>query len=670
MPLVLDVAASTAAAALVLAVPGLPTILALRPRPLPALAMLTPVSLVTIALAAPLAHALGLSWSPLIPLVLGLALGVVVALVRRGLGVVRPSLCEGPAPDPSQHRRAAIVLGLVLGGAAVLVRGLHGMDGIEAISQTYDGIFHLSGVRAILDAHDASPGVVASVNLPEGRSGYYPALWHQLVSLTVMLGGQSLPLSSNVLMLIVAAVVWPLGVVALTASSTDVGPGGLFAAGALTGAVFAFPLALMTWGILLPNLLSTALLPLVVLIAAQVLGLSPPHRRMLTPLQLGVLVPGVALAVVLAHPQGIHASLVIVLPMALWATVRALAARTRVLLPLLVSLLLIALVPVAWFHLRPSRAASAWKPLADVPSGLAEGLGLSGAAVHASRPMAIAMVIAVLLLVLARRGRWLLPPLALALALYTVAAAVHDPDLRYLLTGPWYTDSFRLAAIIPVVGIPVLAVGIDRAGALAATVVDRRRRRPSARTGSADTGREDHSLVASAVAGAVVVVLLASAAVSPAARDQNGLMARYWQHPNVLSSQERAVMSHAAEVVPADAAVIADPWGGGSLFWALEGRRVVVATPGAALEGDDALLLRRLGDIGTDPAVCDAAARQDARYLFVSHETTLWHYRSPDLGPEKAAASGQATLLDRQGKVSLWRLDPCRGSDGHLELTD
>jgi hypothetical protein len=688
--MLLACAAAFLAALLVLVVPGLPLVLALRLRPLTSLAMLAPASVTVVTVSAQAAHLLGVRWSLLVPLLGGLvagALALALGRMLRGLGARRRAGSsprraddEGTAtptgatavgsagaveatgstaapPAPARGRTLALVLGLGLGGTAIVVRALHGMGDPAAITQTYDGIFHLNAVRAILDAQDASPGTVSTVNLPAGERGYYPAAWHQLASLVVMASGQSIPLASNALMLVVAAAVWPLGILALVATCTRTGPVGLFAAGALTGTAFAFPLALMTWGLLLPNFLSTALLPLVVLVAAHALGLAPPGRGRLAARSLVVLVPVVALAVVAAHPQGLHAALVLTLPMALWAAIAGIAGipdrlgsgrRTRpIALPLGALVVLLGAVPVAWLHLRPTRGASSWAPHSDIATALAAGLGMSGQRVLPALLPAVLVGLAVLVVAARSRARWMLPPLAASVGLYVVAAAVTDRELRYLLTGPWYTDAFRLAAIIPVLAIPVLALGFDAAG-------------------SAVRGR---AILARLVVAVPVLALLAGAVLGPAARDQNALMGTYWRQPNAVSADERALLTHAATVVPADARIIADPWTGGSLVWALGDRQVVAPTPGSALDADDRLLLRDLGRIGSDPAVCDAAARENARYVFTSGERNLWHRRSANHGPADAVRAGAATQVAQVGPASLWRLDPCRGTDGELELT-
>ncbi|MGO3504119.1 MAG: DUF6541 family protein, partial [Brachybacterium tyrofermentans] len=90
---VLGVLAALLATLAVLVVPGLPAVLALRLRPLTGVAVLAPVSLLLIAISAELGHQLGIRWTGLSPLVLGLLLGAGLLLVGR-------RRAAAPAPSP------------------------------------------------------------------------------------------------------------------------------------------------------------------------------------------------------------------------------------------------------------------------------------------------------------------------------------------------------------------------------------------------------------------------------------------------------------------------------------------------------------------------------------------------------------------------------------------
>src|SRR5699024_1607612 len=300
------VLATLGAAVLVLAAPGLPTVLALRLRGLLAAAVLAPVSLLLVGVAAEAGHLLGVPWTLLSPLVLGAVVGAALWPLGRGRAPV-PAGAPAPAgdsdtPEPAPTRverflagprghGPAVRAGLVMGGGVVLTQGLTMMGSVVAVSQTYDNVFHLTAVRRILRLGDSSAWVVGGMTTLPGQETYYPSLWHQAVSLVTQLSGQEIPLASNVVMLLAAAVVWPLGLMALVRTCTGAGPVGWMFAGALAGITAAFPLTMMSWGIVLPYLLSLSMMPLVLLVVVQLAGLGPLPQRRLDGRPLAVLLP-------------------------------------------------------------------------------------------------------------------------------------------------------------------------------------------------------------------------------------------------------------------------------------------------------------------------------------------------------------------------------------------
>ena len=190
---VLSVLMTLGAAVLVLGAPGLPTVLALRLRPLTTIAATVPTSLLMVAVTAEIGHVLGIPWSFASPLVLGLLVGGVLAvLARRRARATAPAAEPAAAPDGAdvlqQHegdrtapagrflatargRAIAVLTGLLLGGGCVLVRALTMMGGINAVNQTYDNVFHLNAVRHILRNADGSAGVVGGLTTLPGYVG-------------------------------------------------------------------------------------------------------------------------------------------------------------------------------------------------------------------------------------------------------------------------------------------------------------------------------------------------------------------------------------------------------------------------------------------------------------------------------------------------------------------
>src|SRR5699024_6582831 len=350
-------------------------------------------------------------------LVLGLLLGAIVWPLGRPRGRHRHTAdpdTAAPAPAPAggvgpffastRGRATATVGGLLVGGVFILVRQLSIMGSLDAVSQTYDNVFHLNATRHILRLQDGSAWTVGGMTQLEGQEGYYPALWHQAASLVTQLAGQDdIILASNVLMLAVAAVVWPLGLVALVCTTTSAGPLGWFLTGALAGVSALFPLALMSWGLLLPYLLSLALMPIAITSVVHLIGLAPPGRHRLSrPATLVLLASGCG-AVSLAHPQGVFGGLVLGVPILLCATLvgaRALALRRRRSPACCAFLFTAALTAVGmagssmlWPRARPGRGSAVWEPNASLRDAIGQTRSLSPAASPASLPMGVVVAL-------------------------------------------------------------------------------------------------------------------------------------------------------------------------------------------------------------------------------------------------------------------------------------
>lgn len=665
------------AAAAVLILPGLPVVLALRLRPLLAAASLAPLSLALIAASAELGHAFSIPWNPGTALLLGLLLGAILWLPGRRLR--RSSVPSGPAlsqqhrenrpagdhadADPARPasaltgRTAATVAGLLLGGGLLTAQALRIMGSIDALSQTYDNVFHLNAIRHVLRAGDGSAWVVGGMTRLEGQAGYYPALWHQAASLVVQVSGQDIVLASNVLMLAVVGLVWPLAVVALVRHGTDTGPVGLLMAGALSGISAAMPLTLMGWGILLPYLLSLAMMPLVVLVIAVLAGLAPADAPRIAPLQLAVITPAVLAAVTLSHPQGVFAGIVLGLPILAWAVgahvVDAVRRHRGALMRAGVAAVLLAVATGAtamtWTRFRPSQASAVWEPNTTRIAAIGQAASLSPNETATWEPLGVLMLVACLAVLLASRSRWLLASWAAASMLSVITRSEPMGAIRYLFTGNWYSDNNRITAIPIVVAVPLLAVGLDRITRLAAA------RLPWLR------GR-----TAVAVTLAAALALMAMGVLSPSNRASIGYLGTQWQSQELLTDDERELLERLPEVVPEGAVIATNAWNGSSLAYAISDRPVLNTFMGFEAEPDVHLLNARLDEANTDPAVCDAAQELRVDYALDFGPQELHERTATYTGLNEISETGAAEVVLQVGDAKLLRILPCVGADGQL----
>ena len=678
------VLATLGAAVLVLAAPGLPTVLALRLRGLLAAAVLAPVSLLLVGVAAEAGHLLGVPWTLLSPLVLGAVVGAALWPLGRGRAPVpadapaargasdapEPDAPEPdaavPAPAPTRVERflagprghvTAILTGLVIGGGVVLTQALTMMGSVVAVSQTYDNVFHLNAVRRILRLGDSSAWVVGGMTTLPGQETYYPSLWHQAVSLVTQLSGQEIPLASNVVMLLAAAVVWPLGLMALVRTCTGAGPVGWMFAGTLAGITAAFPLTMMSWGIVLPYLLSLSMMPLVLLVVVQLAGLGPLPQRRLGGWPLAVLLPVVCGAVALAHPQGVLVGMVLGVPILVWATlVRAgelLARRPgagRRLWPFAALTLLIgAGCVLAWDVFRPSASSAVWEPNASPKEALGQAVSLVPSGSPAWVPLALVVLACALAVLLGSRSRWLLVVFAAAAAMSALTRSLPMGDLRYLVTGGWYSDNQRIAAMIAVAAVPLLAVG-----------------------GEVLLCRAARALPVLRGAAGPVLALLGVAAVlaaglgSPGARAHAEGLRGEWQSGVLLTDDERTLLEQLPEVVPEDAVIATNAWNGSSLAYAISDREVLNTYMGFQAEPEVHLLNAALDDARTNPEVCDAAEELDVEYALDFGPRELHGRSATYTGLNEISETGAAEVVLQVGEAKLLRMLPCRGTDGSM----
>ncbi|MDR9778329.1 hypothetical protein RJJ65_37960, partial [Rhizobium hidalgonense] len=131
--------------------------------------------------------------------------------------------------------------------------------------------------------------------------------------------------------------------------------------------------------------------------------------------------------------------------------------------------------------------------------------------------------------------------------------------------------------------------------------------------------------LAPVAAMAVVLCILALGALSPATAERyRAEYAPWWQEPGLLSDEERAVLAAVPGSVAPDEVIAVDPWDGGALAFALSDREVTRVFPTAPMSPDVILISDRLQDIQHDPAVCDAAARENVRYVLDFGDEELW----------------------------------------------
>jgi hypothetical protein len=428
--------------------------------------------------------------------------------------------------------------------------------------------------------------------------------------------------------------------VALTRVAIGAVPGALAAAGALAGGVAASPVLLTGYGTLWPNALATALLPACLALLADLLGLGP---RPAVPR-----VPGWPLLVVatvglgLAHPNAVVSLLVLgaaALVVGWWPRGR----RPRL-------LALSAAAAVGWLVvLSPAFDAqrnTSWPARERLPQALGEWLAMAPQRVPI--PLVVAGLALVGCAVAAVRPqlRWLLAVHLTGGALFVLVAG-SDGRVSRLVSGAWWDDPFRLAALVGLAGVPLAAIGLD---AVIRAVATRARRATAAATATAG------SVAGVAVA---VVAVVAGGAVAGSA-DTTAVVATWYRPDPMLTPAERAFVGTVGRVVPAGERVAGNPWDGAALTGPLGGREAVFPHLVGRWGTDRDLLASSLASVTTTHGVCAALDRLNVRYVLVG-PSGFWpgdERRALFAGLAVAGRAGFAQVAGA-GRVSLWQVTAC-----------
>lgn len=645
----------------VIFLPGLAIGAALRLRGLALWALAPAASIATVAALAIGLDAAGIAWS-----VLSAGLGcLAVAAVAFGAGFAFGPRRPRTRPRWNGPLAAGLAVGVVLGATRIVLY----VGDPGAVSQTNDAVFHLNALRWIAETGSASSFDLSAVL---GSRAFYPGGWHAATSLVAMVSGASIPVAVNAVSLVMAAGVWPLAIAWLT-RETSRSTAATAAAAALSPALLAFPMLMLQWGVLYPYLLSVALLPaaVAVVVAAPrwIGGDGPVQGITRSTVHLAVLLLGTLAAVALAQPATLLAWAVLSLSFATWwAAPRAARAHGRRRLVLVAALGAVWVVLVGlWIGLTRSTSGSHWPPfqgkVAVIADVLLNGQVMLPFAIGASVLMLLGLVVAVLRPDL----RWLATSWIIVSGLYVVAAAIGQPFLRRWLVGAWYADPYRLAALVPVVVVPLAAIGLTTAIAwllrMRADAAERAAFADRVVGASRESGARPAwwAVAVAAVVGTVTFAVAPVVMMPKVIEREWDAQSRYAQNADSwLSPDERELLEQLDELVPADARVIGNPSTGTGFGYVFSGRDVFPRTWAHPRTEEWRTIQESLRDAGTDPDVCDALeAYGDPGYVldFGEGEATPGRFILPGM----TGFEGQPGFepVAEVGDASLWRVTAC-----------
>lgn len=633
--------------------PGVALAYALGLRGLGAWGLGPTLSVLLISFSAVLAQKAGVKWAVLPVLVIT----AVTCLLAVALSFLFRRIAPPRSNDPirTQWVAAAAVVPAVLIGAYVAIRGMGSPD---QLNQTFDAIYHYSAVNYILESGSASSLTLAPLGNPALPTGFYPGAWHGVTSLVVLSTGTSIAVAANVVAWAIAAVVWPLSMLLLVRQLVGRNTAAIAITPVLAVTFTAFPWALLGFGVLWPNLLGLALVPagLGAVLAATSLAKEDilGRRRSLTMAALVLVGTG------FAHPNALFSLAVLALfPFLIalfrwgrklhgdgrtWQGVALVGGTLAVLFGLWV---VVSRLPA----FKPVREMY-WPPFETPSRAVGEALLNSPNGKPALWALSILTIVGLVLAWRLKEHRWLVGAFAAVTFLYTLAAAINRPDTRKF-TGVWYNDSFRIAAIAPIVAVPLAVIGVLF---ITAKIAER-----------APLLAKAPALLRTPTALAIIVLV----ALLPLSRGYyagtnittvRGSYLDTNPETGVLVDQsELAFLGKLDQVLPKDAVVVNDPWDGSAVMLADIRRKAVFPHADLPWGDDQRYLAEHLADAATDPKVCAAADRLGADYMLLANKT-FWPWdnrRKRYPGITDPTTPGAFELVASSGTIKLYKLDRC-----------
>lgn len=641
----------------VILVPGLVVTLVLRLRAFDAVALAPLVSSTLISVGAILASFAGITWSFVVPLALAVVAGGLAFGLRR---LTRKQ--SGRASKQGSRLTHELPFFIGAGVAAVVIgfQVVRILGAPDAFSQSFDNIFHLNAVHYIGETGDASSLTVAAMTAGDGPVPFYPAAWHGFASLVTELSGAPLAVGVNAANIVIAAVVWPLSVLFAVRQFARLVPAAVIGGGVLVASFPAFPILLLDFGVLYPNFFSLAMVPAGLALAAIVFRQAP--NTMLTPAQglfLGAAAyPGIALA----HPNGIMTLLLLTVPLVVGAYVFHILALRRSVsrpgsyaIPSAALLICLTVFLVLWNYLRPPAEAAFWGPTETS----AQAFGEAVLNAPFGRPVAlVASILAVLGLIAAlkqQRLRWLPVSYVLAVGAFVVVAGFQQSELRSFMTGVWYNDPNRLAAVLPLLAAPLSVLGLGTVLAWIYRGLARRR-------GSAEAQNRTPRLAAATAAGLVTVLVLLPLTQGRNMQDAVARASHMYtigDDSALISEDELELMDRIDELVPEDATIAVNPYTGGALAFAFSDRNTTHRHTLDTVSEDTLIIESNLRNADTVPEVCEAARNENLRYVLDLglKEVHGGDHRYP--GIENLDTSPDFELVEEIGDAKLYEFIGC-----------
>ena len=341
------------------------------------------------------------------------------------------------------------------------------LDGPECVWMSHDDVTHLGILRSMIETGNYS--AFATTIYPDfstASTSYYPALWHQLAAMIASATNVSQFLAANVLNYLVSSLLYPLGILMLLMQIFQTNKKVIIAGILMCLMPSAFPWGFLIIGRLVANFIGFAFIPLILACVYAVFGGATAKEDRVRAIFLVLL--GCLLAV-FAQPNLVFSIFVFSIPYVayrIWHVVgnRA-SSHTKLLQFGGVGVLFVIVVGLWTFGLNASFMQDVvnyhWSAVSTIPQALIDVLFVCSSLTPISPTLAFFLVIGIAVTIKERNYLWITALFVFVTVMY-VACVATDGSLDKILTGFWYTDRFRISALLAIVQTLLIALGLAK----------------------------------------------------------------------------------------------------------------------------------------------------------------------------------------------------------------
>lgn len=354
-----------------------------------------------------------------------------------------------------------VAIGLIVGAIYFLMP----LESINAFCQEWDNTTHINMIKSFVETGNYSTLAATSYGIgnmsPTGivsSVGFYPAAWHMLCAILVSALGVSVTASINVVNFALSAVIFQTSMACFLSVLFEKDERLLRSGAIIASAFFSFPWLFLVYGPIFPNLMAFSLMPAAM---AFFILFFRENCKLVNKILIFVVFLISCATLAVAQTNALFAAVLI-----LWPFLTSLVARKSNGKKATVYLIMTALFIGIWyvFYKLPmlqgvysftwSATAGKWEAIVDILTTTYRGS-------VTSLPLVLALGAGIYVCFKEKQHRWLAVSYAICCFCLWVDLAF-DGTLKHYLVGAFYTDQFRVAAVVSVAAIPVATLGLAK----------------------------------------------------------------------------------------------------------------------------------------------------------------------------------------------------------------